>query len=195
MAFFDTEAYKLHLRRRVADSTTLVFALSFDTSGSFLAAGTVNGLLKIFSLSAIALSCYGPPPQSHLCAVRDLSRHGSINGLAVTEQELYVATDNGLLCFTWKQLIAPISGGQPALHIAPNVILPGTQFNAVIKLGQKKRTSSVVAATSTGAFVLVSDGGKKFHQIGDSIGEEAYPHCVTGDTDSNIFLAVSSLTS
>lgn len=195
MALFDIEAYKSHLRKRVADSTTLVFALSFDTSGSFLVAGTINGLLKIFSLSAIALSCYVSPSQSHLCAVRDLSRHGSINGLAVTEQELYVATDNGLLCFSWKHLIAPISGDQPNVHVVPNVILAGTQINAVIKLGQKKRTSSVVAATGTGAFMIVSDGGKKFHQIGDSIGEAAYPHCITGDADSNIFLAVSSFQS
>ncbi|CAN8075212.1 unnamed protein product [Agarophyton chilense] len=189
MAFFDTSAYKRYLRRRISDSTTLVFALAFDPSGSFLAAGTTNGLLKIFSLSSIALYYYTAPLTPQECTVQDLSKHGSINGIEITCTHLYVATDSGLLCFDWKRLINPKHGNYSNGKTVPIVLLGGVQINAVITLGEQSKATSVLAATGEGAFVKVIDGGKKLEQIGENIGKVAYPHCVAGNTNPDVFLA------
>lgn len=193
MPFFDVHSYKQYLRRQILDSTTLVFALAFDPSGAFLVAGTITGLLKVFSLASIASAFASiPAQQSKAFVSRDLSQYGSINAISVTKANLFVATDKGLLCFDWDMIVAPLLG-KPTKLQSPTVAFPQVKVVAITVLGKDEDTPYVIAATREGVFAQIHLGGTSIGQLGNGIKRSAYPHCLTGTyEDPHMFLAVSN---
>lgn len=117
--------YYAHQRTRQSLATTIVFALAFDPTCTYIASGTTSGMLTVHSLSTAVVtdhmdtegraidsnsnrnynSHYSSPPSS-IVAQHNLARHGSINALCTCGDALFIATDRGgVLCVTWDNII------------------------------------------------------------------------------------------
>lgn len=186
MGFYDEGLYENVLRHRTSPATAIVFALTFDSSGNYLATATTTGILKIFSLPHVASASPSPSPSLTISA-HDLSRYGSINSLESTETSLYVGTDCCLIRFSWESMV----GVPDAQHRSTDKVeqfLATVQINTLGKLADGKK---VVVGCGRGEFYLVEDGKGKLEPIGGPIGSAAYPHCIaTMPNDPDIFLAV-----
>lgn len=184
MPFFDLQTYTANLRRHIASSNALLFALAFDTTATYLASATTTARLSIFSLSQIASappSNLRPPTPIY---THDLSRFGVINSLHTVSQSLYIATDKALLRLAWDHLLDSHS----SVEHPPDVLCQGVQVNALAAMPDQ---NTIIIATANGHFLLAKNSASHLFPIARPIGSAAYPHCLAADPiHSDTFLAV-----
>lgn len=164
--------YYAKLRHEQSVTTSTIFSLAFDPTGSHLAVGTTTGELTVHSLSTAAAS-----PIEHAsateCAVSEYhlpSEYGAINALLSISTSLFIATDHGLSLVDWH-LIA--SAGTD-FRLCP--VYSGSQVNALARLSD---SDNVVAATADGSLVRIDNAADpKVTVLPGTLPPSAYPHCL-----------------